>query len=140
MKSKDYVKVVWNKRNICPSLTTFLEKVSNSKIEKLRLEAQQGNAYRWSLEGIKDVSWKSWASREANTLFKALRWPLYEAFGDDLIAVASENGTLNILLKGEESLFRKVKINKKVQLNRTVGKPPVPYYILVSYPKDNIKA
>lgn len=139
MKSKDYVKKVWNKRNICPSLTSFLEKASGSKIEKLRLEAQQGNLYRWSLPGIRDISWTSWASREANTLFKALRWPLYEVFGEDLIAVASEEGTLNILVKGEETLFRKVKMNKKLQLNRVVGKPPVPYYVLVSYPKDNEK-
>ena len=106
------MKTVYNKRDLCPRLVSYLEKWSGGTLTKVRLlvpneEYPAPGWWRWKLEGITDVSYSNNTGNKLSTLFSALRLPLQSFYKDSLLRVCKEIGSNDLILdvSNEDSLF-----------------------------------
>ena len=105
---KVYRKVVWNKRNINPWLTRWLEERTHSNLQKLELLVAEPFT-RWKLVGITDTQLTLAPSSE-RSLFYYIRPSLEYLFGEELIGVCKKVGEDDLILdfKSPSTLFKKL--------------------------------
>lgn len=116
-------KKVYNKHLLDPLLVSLLEKWSGGKLEKLLLEIpnrdlQDPGWYRWRLEGIKDTHYRNCTGYDTSTFLGAVRLPLQELLGDDLLRVVRKWGCSDLILdfRTFEGIFQKINPEKAQEL------------------------
>lgn len=104
-------KEVYNKRELDPLLVSYLERWSESHLDKLRKISPIGSPFtRWRLEGIHNISYSNNTGNKLSLFHSAIRLPLQEFFPTTLLHVGTEIGINDLVLdfKGENDIFERI--------------------------------
>ena len=106
---------VHNRRLLDPLLVSLLEGYSGKKLTKLRLILPNKvhpdcGWYRWILEGIENIHYSNCTGYETSTLFGAIRLPLQDILGANLLRVVQKLGcnSLTLDFQNYEDIFMRV--------------------------------
>lgn len=104
-------KEVYNRRELDPLLVSYLEKWSESHLDKLRkISPIESPFTRWRLEGIHNISYSNNTGNKLSLFHSAIRLPLQEFFPTTLLHVGTEIGINALVLdfRGENDIFERI--------------------------------